>query len=161
LRNLVEYLRTTAFRIALAYAGLFAASVVILFGGLYWTVTHELRGAIEAEITRDVSALREGYDSGGTEALTDLVRRRIPASGNRDSLYLLASPDGAAPLANLPPLAPFAGWRAVELDDWQEHDHDDVDDEVLLFGLTLGQDRLIVGRSLSQVEETTEILAKA
>ena len=154
----VDYLRTTAFRIALAYAGLFAASVVVLFGGLYWSVAHELQGAIEAEIARDVSQLQRGYELGGTSELSSLVRQRIDLSRGGRRLYLLASPGQAAPSANMPVLSPFTGWRTIELDDDDGFDDDEAGDQALLFGLMLGDARLVVGRGLSEVEETTELL---
>jgi signal transduction histidine kinase len=163
LRNPVEYLRTTAFRIALAYAGLFAASVVVLFAGLYWSVTHELQEAIEDEIARDVSELERGYELGGTGELVSLVRRRIEASRGSGGLYLVESSGQAAHSANMPLLSPFTGWRTIELDDDDYDDDDgfevdDIGEQALLFGLRLGSDRLIVGRGLTEVEETTELL---
>lgn len=154
----VDYLRTTAFRIALAYAGLFAASVVVLFGGLYWSVAHELQGAIEAEIARDVSELQRGYELGGTSELSSLVRQRIEASRVGGGLYLVESPGRAASSANMPVLSPFTGWRTIELDDDDGFDDDEAGDQALLFGLMLGDARLVVGRGLSEVEETTELL---
>jgi signal transduction histidine kinase len=163
LRNPVEYLRTTAFRIALAYAGLFAASVVVLFAGLYWSVTHELQDAIEDEIARDVSELERGYELGGTGELVSLVRRRIEASRGSGGLYLVESSGQAAHSANMPLLSPFTGWHTIELDDDDYDDDDgfevdDIGEQALLFGLRLGSDRLIVGRGLTEVEETTELL---
>ncbi len=163
MRNPVEYLRTTAFRIALAYAGLFAASVVVLFAGLYWSVTHELQEAIEDEIARDVSELERGYELGGTGELVSLVRRRIEASRGSGGLYLVESSGQAAHSANMPLLSPFTGWHTIELDDDDYDDDDgfevdDIGEHALLFGLRLGSDRLIVGRGLTEVEEASELL---
>jgi len=159
LQNPVDYLRTTAFRIALAYAGFFAASVVILFGGLFWSVTHELQGAIEAEITRDVGELRQRYELGGARELASLVRQRIAASKDAGDLYLLESPGQDTPSTNMPVPSPFTGWRTVEFDDDDRFEHDS--EQVLLFGFKLGNERLVVGRGLSEVEETTELLFNA
>ncbi len=155
----IDYLRTTAFRIALVYAGLFAASAVVLFGGLYWFVGHQLQGALKAEIARDVGELQRGYELGGTSELVSLVRQRIMTSKASGGLYMLESPGQDVPSANLPVLAPFTGWRTIEIGDDDRFEGDEVGDQALLLGLRLGDDRLIVGRRLVQVEETTELLS--
>ena len=158
--RLARYFRTSAFRIALAYAGFFAVSVAILFAGLYWSVTDELHDALEAEIAADVDALTRIYETDGTGVLEDLVRRRAADAAGRGGIYGIDPPG----LTNQPALPPFTGWRTVVLDDLQSADNgnrDALGDRGLLYGFTLGDRQLIVGRGLYRVEETTELLVDA
>ena len=174
MRNLNRYFRTSAFRIALAYAGLFATSVAILFAGLYWSVTSELHDVLEAEITADVDALTQRHEAGGTAALEDLVRLWVADAAGRGGIYGINPPG----LANHPALPSFTGWRTVVLDDLEGPtdeaadeaddggdddggDDDALGDRGLLYGFTLGDRDLIVGRGLDRVEETTELLIDA
>ena len=157
---LTRYFRTSAFRIALAYAGFFAVSVAILFAGLYWSVTDELHDGLEAEITAEADALTRTYETDGMAALEDLVRQRVADAAGRAGIYGM-DPLG---LGNRPALPPFTGWRTVALDDLPGADNGDSDalgDRGLLYGFTLGDRHLIVGRGLYRLEETTELLVNA
>lgn len=139
----------------MAYAGFFAASVAILFAGLYWSVTDELHDALEAEIAADVDALTRTYETDGTTALEGLVRQRAADAAGRGGIYGIDPPG----LANQLELPPFTGWRTVVLDDLEGAA--DIGDRGLLYGFTLGDRHLIVGRGLDRVEETTELLVDA
>ncbi|HVR66302.1 MAG TPA: HAMP domain-containing sensor histidine kinase [Verrucomicrobiae bacterium] len=106
--------RTTTFRLALLYAGLFSLSVVALFALVYWTAesidTRDRHNIIESDI-RELLKIHQSADL--ATLAQSLVDRALPAGGG--GLYLLAGP-------NLEPIAGniLGGWpRDAELKgDW-------------------------------------------
>ena len=97
--QLPRLLRTTTFRLALIYLGLFLCLVLVLLGFIYWTTAgvadKQINDTIEAEIT----GLAEQYRSRGLGGLSDVVAER--SRNQRYSLYLLTGPGSFALSGNL------------------------------------------------------------
>jgi hypothetical protein len=83
--------RTTTFRLALLYAGLFSLSVVALFALVYWIAdtidTRDRHEIIEWDIL-DLLAIHKGADL--PSLAQALVDRTLPSAGG--GLYLLSGP---------------------------------------------------------------------
>ncbi|MGQ9372100.1 sensor histidine kinase [Azospirillum sp. ST 5-10] len=98
-----KLLRTTTFRLALLYLGLFAASVMVIL----WVVWRTTAGFLEAQVTDsiagDIELLREEYRFGGLGRLIDTVRDRSD-DPHTNAMYLVLSPHGAPLAGNL------SGW---------------------------------------------------
>ncbi|MFO1154069.1 MAG: HAMP domain-containing sensor histidine kinase [Rhodospirillales bacterium] len=120
LRNAV---RTSAFRLTLLYTAVFAASVLVLLGFLYWRtvalIDRQARDTIEAEIR----GLAEQYDQRGLPGLVELIRQRAALVGNDDHVYLLTTPSLLPLAGNLerwPDEQTKNGWLSLSLSKMDE-----------------------------------------
>jgi signal transduction histidine kinase len=99
IKGLQTLVRTTTFRVAIAFAGLFAGFAVLLLGFLYATTVGRLGleadQAARAEL-RDLSLI---WDTQGPEALNSVVIQR--AARSSDTLYVLVAPDGETISGNI------------------------------------------------------------
>ena len=78
--HLTEYIRSTPFRIAVAYTILFVVSAAILFGILYWLVTREMTRNLEAAVEFDMRPLLAAFSDGDIRRLVEAVRERAEAA---------------------------------------------------------------------------------
>ena len=105
--------RTTTFRLALLYAGLFCASVLALFAFVYWTparsTTREREQRDRAPISRACAAVYEQRRPAAASATRSWSARAAGRAG--DSIYLLADADLEPIAGNARELA-----RAAEAD---------------------------------------------
>lgn len=98
--------RSATFRFALAYAGLFGISMLLLFGGLYWSTTALIERQVADTVAAELRALADRYRDEGLGGLQLAVGQRSAGGSEPESVYLLA--DAA--------LRPLAG----NLRDWPE-----------------------------------------
>jgi len=147
-------LRTTTFRLALLYCGLFLGSVAVIL----WVVYSLTAGFIERElsdaIASDVAVLREQFERKGLPGLVDAVRTRS-ADPHTNSIYLLVSPGGTPLGGNL------SGWPNT-MPDGEGRLHFRVAEtggpggqpataQAVVFVLP-GKLRLLVGRDMSELD---------
>lgn len=92
-------LRTTTFRLALIYLGLFLVLVLVLLGFVYWTTAGVADRQIDDTIEAEITGLAEQYRLRGLGGLSDVVAER--SRNQRYSLYLLTGPGGFALAGNL------------------------------------------------------------
>ena len=92
----LELFRTATFRLAFTYVCLFAASVILLLGFIYWRTAGFMLRQSDETIGAEVKGLAEQYVRRGIEGLRQVVMERSARASI--SLYLLAGPDGT-PLA--------------------------------------------------------------
>jgi signal transduction histidine kinase len=159
---LADYIRSTPFRIATAYVGVFALSVVILFGLVFWLVTDEMKGALRTAIDQDITSLTAVYHDRGAAGLREAVEDRLADSRDNESLYLLQDADG-----NLISGDGLAGELIVG---WQEttatpesgrRDSDGAPEHFLARGIRVNNSLLVVGRRLFGLTEVQEILFRS
>jgi signal transduction histidine kinase len=112
-------LRTTSFRLAAIYATLFAVSAGLLFAFVFWIATDALHGQARQSLESELTALETKFRSAGADALAAEISQRIRPGSVRSTLYLLQDASGRNRAGNLPPLAPFDGWRDMPID--EEH----------------------------------------
>jgi signal transduction histidine kinase len=88
-----RFLRTTAFRLALIYVGLFCASVAALFAFVYAATDALMNEQREQAIIADMSGLQDLYLRSNLATLADAIRVRTRPELVGDRVYLLAEPD--------------------------------------------------------------------
>jgi len=88
-----RFLRTTAFRLALIYVGLFCASVAALFTFVYAATDALMDEQREQAIVADMGSLQDLYLRSNLATLADAIRVRTQPEQVGDRLYLLAQPD--------------------------------------------------------------------
>lgn len=104
LKGASRFVRTTAFRLALIYVGLFCASVAVLFVFVYATTGVIMEQQRERAIVADAASLADLAANADLAALGEAILARTQPDRVGDNLYLLAGPD-------LQPLAGnVSGW---------------------------------------------------
>ncbi len=88
-----HFLRTTAFRLALLYVGLFCASVAALFAFVYAASDVLMDRQREQAIIADLGGLQDLYFRSDLATLADAIRVRTRPELVGDRVYLLAGPD--------------------------------------------------------------------
>ncbi|WP_158045503.1 sensor histidine kinase [Skermanella pratensis] len=113
-------LRTTTFRVALLYLGLFLASVLVILGLIYWFTAGFIERQTDETIAAEIAGLREHYRQRRLPGLIEVVNARS-ATPRTSTLYLVASPTYAPLAGNLsawPDAAPDPdGWVEFEIKD--------------------------------------------
>ena len=155
----IRVFRTTGFRLALLYAGLFALSVAILFGVIYWDTGNALRDQVVVAVQDEMAALTEG----GREP--DRIAREIDqrlASGLRTPhYYLLLDAEGHKLAGNLHAFTPRAGMFERPLPG-ARGERGEGDHRLLAVGERLeGGAFLAVGDDLHRIIELREAIVQA
>lgn len=155
-------LRSFTFRLVMAYVGLFAASIALLFGVVYWIGVARPLALIEDQVSSEASVLAQVYIVDGAPALIrQLEARSLRPSQNR-AFHVFIAYNGDVASSNLPtwPKRFATGWRRIEADlysDGEEDDHEAlIQDRLFADGA-----RLLVGRDVEFVDEREEFLAEA
>lgn len=151
----LRLLRTTPFRLALLYLGLFVLSVSVILLILYRTTAGFLEQEIGETIALEVSGLQDQYRNNGLRGLVDAVRDRS-AAPHTNSIYLLTTPGGSILAGNLngwPDTQPGAGgWSHFKVADYGGTDARPSTAMAVTFTLP-GQFRLLVGRDMSELDQ--------
>jgi signal transduction histidine kinase len=106
---LPRILRTSSFRLTLLCAGLFVASVLILFGAIYWATTVYMSSSLDAAVDSDIIELTNTFEAGGEPALAALVKERVQQTPHGPMFYLLQDANGEVVAGNLFPFHGGAG----------------------------------------------------
>jgi signal transduction histidine kinase len=98
--RILDLFRTATFRLAFAYLCLFAASVIILLGFIYWRTAGFMSRQIDLTIDAEIQGLAEQYRRRGLLGLRQIVVERSARNAGV-SLYLLTAFDGSPLGGNL------------------------------------------------------------
>jgi signal transduction histidine kinase len=111
--RITRFLRTTAFRLALLYAGVFSLSVILLFGFIYWTTSVLVDLQRQQAIIADINDLRDEFSALGLPGLLDSVADRSRPDRVGNGVYLLVDPRFQRIVGNLSawPRSPSARGR--------------------------------------------------
>ncbi len=111
-------MRTSAYRLSLAYAGIFVGAVIALVLVIYLLTTRFIDEEVDTAIERDVAVLLEAFQQGGIRRLTDEMELRRDAWGRANAVYLLADAQGTVLSGNLSawPLMRSTDGRWVEFE---------------------------------------------
>jgi len=116
-----KLLHTSTFRLALVYMVLFAGSVLILLGFIYWSTVAYMANQTDATIKAEITGLAEQYRERRLNGLVETITERLERDPNSSSVYLLASPSLSPLAGNLsawPDVAPTEdGWLNFEFKD--------------------------------------------
>ncbi|CAO3373962.1 sensor histidine kinase [Azospirillum argentinense] len=152
---ILRLLRTTPFRLALLYLGLFVISVGVILGVVYRSTAGFLEEEIGATIALEVAGLQDQYRSAGLRGLVDSVRERSGYS-HTNSIYLLTTPGGVILAGNLSgwpdATAGPGGWTHFKISDYGGVNNRPSTAMAVSFVLP-GQFRLLVGRDMSELDQ--------
>jgi signal transduction histidine kinase len=98
--------RTHAFRLAVLYFLVFAASVLSVLFFVYWTSADFVERQTEATLDAEITGLAEQYAQRGLSGLVQIVAARSAGDPGDAMLYLVTDPDGRPLAGNI------AGWPA-------------------------------------------------
>jgi signal transduction histidine kinase len=105
-------MRTASFGLAVLYAALLAASVIIIGTIVYWTMELSLERQTTARIDAEIELFKEELQSEGDPELIEEVQRRSDALGLQ---YLLVDAKGVRIAGTMPVVPTALGWSKVVL----------------------------------------------
>ena len=147
--------KSLSFRLALTYAALFCASLVLLFAAYYWLAVARPMAAIRTQVERELASLAQLYEAGGRDALAAGLEQRARHSPTADrAFHALIAPNGRVVTSNLPswPSRARKGFYAIEADIYLEGG--EIDFSALSRERSFADGtRLIVGRNAERFEE--------
>ena len=149
-------IRSTSFRLALAYAGFSAVSLTLLLGFVYWFSVGYLERQTDATIESEISGLAEHYRRTGNRGLERVIGERIWNDRSRRSYYLITDSQ----------LRPMAGnmryWPDPQPigDGWLEFEERGVPVRARLFVLQ-GGFGLLVGRDVQELAQFKSLFRRA
>ena len=158
-----ELLRSSSFRLSLIYMVLFAGSVLLLLGFIYWATVGFMARQTDATIEAEITGLAEQYRVGGLGKLINILQERVERDPDSSSVYLLAS-QTYHPLAGN-----IDAWPNVETgsDGWLTFAFKDTraggrifEARARPFVLTGGL-HLLVGRDIRDLSATQELIIRA
>ena len=117
-------LRTSTFRFALVYVGLFSASVLLLLWFIYSTTAGYASRQTDEAILAQASSLAEQYRQRGLNGLATTIAQRAARNPRGHAVYLLADSDGRRIVGNLdrwPEEAADPGWVEFMIQDPDTH----------------------------------------
>ena len=155
-----KLIRTTAFRLTLAYLFLFALFAASLLGYFAWNTRRMITEQITDTVNAEAEEITEIYDRRGVRSLVNTIENRALRPGA--NLYLVTTPEGRALAGNVGSLAPgvlaSSGWSETL---YRRMD-DNVDHRALVRVAELGNGfRLLIGRDLEERRRLFGIVAKA
>jgi hypothetical protein len=116
---MVRLLPSTSLRLALAYAGLFIVSSLLLVGLLWWRTAGYLDREIDAVILADTQAIADRFRDFGLAGAIETVSERATTNRDENAIYLLADPELGPVAGNLAawPLqvGTQAGWHQTDM----------------------------------------------
>jgi len=163
--RIVSFLKTTTFRLALLYAGLFCASFIGIFAVVYWTTDVIATRERQKVIRADVESLRGVYEQDGLAGLGAALLERTGPGRAGDSIYILARPDFQPIAGNArswPANAESDGpWMTFGIDRSEFGDTEPHRAQALHVALLPDGYNLLVGRDMRAQERFQDALASA
>ena len=157
-----KLIRTTAFRLTLAYLLLFALFAASLLGYFAWNTRRLITEQITTTVNAEIGELSEIYARRGLSRLVFAIENRALRPGA--NLYLVTTPEGRAVAGNVGSLGPgvvaSVGWSETAYRRFDEQDTRDHRALVRVSELTNGF-RLLIGRDLDERRRLFGIVAKA
>ena len=159
--SLGKLVRTTVFKLSLAYLLIFSIGVGVVLGGVGYNVKTLIDEQIAQTIDAEIAGLSESYAQGGIRRLVDAVQRRAaqPSSG----LYLVTTFAGEAIAGNVGqlPTGVLQNPGATETTYQRVGDNEPRASALARIFLLPGGFRLLVGRDLADRETLRKVMAHA
>jgi signal transduction histidine kinase len=157
-----KLVRTTAFRLTLAYLFLFALFAASLLGYFAWNTRRLITEQITTTVNAETGEISDIYGRRGLRGLVFTIENRALRPGA--NLYLVTTPSGQAVAGNVGSLAPgvmaTSGWSETAYRRLDDQDTADQRALVRVTELTNGF-RLLIGRDLEERRRLFGIVAKA
>jgi signal transduction histidine kinase len=106
--------RTSSFRLTVRYAGMFAASVLVLFGIVLFSATSFIARQIDATVASELAEVQADAAGGGQAALRTVIDDLTVRSPG--IFYLLQDAHGAVLAGNMEAIRPEPGLRRLRRD---------------------------------------------
>src|SRR4051794_18642668 len=157
-----KLIRTTAFRLTLAYLFLFALFAASLLGYFAWNTRRLINEQITTTVNAEIAEIEIIYARRGLQGLAVTLGRRTLRPGA--NLYLVTTPSGTAFGGNVESLSPgvmaSSGWSETA---YRRLDEQDTANHRALVRVTELDNgfRLLVGRDLEERRRLFGIVAKA
>jgi len=155
-------LRTTTFRLALSYLGIFTISAVALLGLVSWSTTMFIEWQVQETVEAEATGLSEVYRSRSIAGLSEVIAQRTREDYDGRATYALRSVDGRLLAGNLkawPPEIQGPGWIRFNLMPAVETAPAI---EVMAHAYDLADGaRLLVGRSLADANRVKAAINRA
>jgi signal transduction histidine kinase len=153
---LAKTLRSSTYKLALIYIGIFGAVVFALFSYVYWSTASYVRNRSDHAIAAEHVVLQKAYDSGGRSGLISTIEQRLAEGRFEGGLYLLADPLFTPVVGNLKvwpsALKRSNGWDNFITPEWKP----DAADRPLLratFETLPDGYHLLVGKDIDDLDE--------
>jgi signal transduction histidine kinase len=153
---LARTLRSSTFKRALIWIGIFGVVVVALFGYVYWSTSAYVLSRSDRAIAAEHAILHKAYAIAGRSGLIAAIERSIAEDRFDGGLYLLADPSFTPVAGNLkvwpPELKDIKGWDNFSVRAWKP----DAADRPLLratFETLPDGYHLLVGRDIGDLDE--------
>ncbi len=153
--HLPRFARTVTFKLALVQAGLFAASAIVLFVAVYWSMTGYARTQLRTSIAAELETLAEERSSDSMSELVRTIDARTRDHSPQGFVYVLRAADGGRLAGALEHTDLRSGWQ--DLVDAEPAHHRSERFEILGRALPEGE-FLAVGRDLREVNDVKEQL---
>lgn len=99
--KITDLLRSSTFRLAISYMALFAGSVLLLLGFIYWSTVAYMVKNTDASIKSEITWLAELYREQGLDSLLATVAERANSGDRQASVYAVSGPGQAVIVGNL------------------------------------------------------------
>jgi signal transduction histidine kinase len=153
---LAKTLRSSTFKRALIWIGIFGAVVVALFGYVYWSTSSYVLSQSDRAIAAERAVLHKAYEAAGHSGLIAAIERSIANGRFESGLYLLADPSFTPVAGNLKvwpsELRGIEGWDNFSTRAWKP----DAEDRPLLraaFETLPDGYHLLVGKDVGNLDE--------
>lgn len=141
-----DILRSTALRVALAYALSFALATLVIGSALYAGAQHTIRLGFDERLTAEMDALLIEYREGGAREVVEAIEDRETGRATNGLGYGLYAADGRRIAGSLRIPRPALGWSDAVVDDGG------AGDPARVLARDVGGQRLVVAADTDEME---------
>ena len=159
--HLKRLLRSSAFRLAVAYVALFGSSALVLLAFIYWSTAGFMLRQADETIEAEIAGLAERYRLAGLPGLTALIEERLARQPSGSSLYLVSDGNYQPLVGNL------SGWPRIQADDegWLNFRLDTREGEPIHWGRAKpfrlrGGFHLLAGRDMYELQAIRSMIVR-
>lgn len=163
--KILKLLRTSTFQLAIMYMVLFATSVFILMGFIYWATAGYMSSQTDETIEAEIVGLAEQYQRQGLNGLISVIRERVARDPNGKAVYLFTARDFIKLAGNIDTWPEGGdiqeGWLNFTLDSesgWHSESPQPARARVFIVP---GGLRLLVGRDVSEFMAVKQLVERA
>ena len=163
--KILSLLRTSTFQLAIMYMVLFATSVFILMGFIYWATAGYMSSQTDETIEAEIIGLAEQYQRQGLNGLISVIRERLARDPNGKAVYLFTARDFIKLAGNISKWPEDGevqdGWLNFTLNDslgWPTESSRPARARVFIVP---GGLRLLVGRDVNEFMAVKELVERA
>ncbi len=158
-----KFIRTSSFRLAALYAGLFAASTAMLFGIVYWTTTDALREQVRLSLQNEMASFEAKLAMAQPGDLPTEIEQRLASGTPQPFYYGLQDSLGHSLAGNLVNRGTFEGWRELPVDNEEDEETDGANEHSNPVLFALGRrlpsgEYLTIATDASRIDEAQEAI---